>query len=222
MFHALGSALAGFATPAAAIVLFTVLVRLLMHPLTRASVRAEKAKSALAPQVEKLRKKHGKDTAKLAEATMKLYKDEGTSLFAGFLPMLVQAPFFMIMYRLVTTPNPLLDGTLFGAPLGTRWYGSYQHTPVFLGVCALIALVACGTFRWQAKMAEKNGTPQVPLARVLRFLPFGTVLMAAVLPLAAGVYLLTTTSWTLMERAWLHRAAAHPPRAGAGARTRTT
>ncbi|WNV82841.1 YidC/Oxa1 family membrane protein insertase [Umezawaea sp. Da 62-37] len=157
MFHALGSALAGFATPVAAIVLFTMLVRLLVHPLTRASVRAEKAKSALAPQVEKLRKKHGKDSAKLAEATMELYKDSGTSLFAGFLPMLAQAPFFMIMYRLVTTPNPLLDGTLFGAPLGTRWYGSYQHTPVFLGVCALIALVAYGTFRWQAMTAERNG-----------------------------------------------------------------
>jgi YidC/Oxa1 family membrane protein insertase len=222
LFYDLGSALAGLTTPVAAIILFTAAVRLLMHPLTRASVRAEKAKSALAPEVRKLQEKHGKDPKKLQEATMKLYQDSGTSVFAGCLPMLVQAPFFMVMYRLVTTPSPLLDDTLFGAPLGTAWFGAYLHTPVFLVLCAVIAVVAYGTVRWQAMMAERNGTPQVPFAKLLRFLPFGTVFMAAVLPLAAGIYLLTTTTWTLLERAWLHRAAALPPRAGAATRTRTT
>jgi YidC/Oxa1 family membrane protein insertase len=222
LFYALGSTLAGLVPPVAAIVLLTLAVRLLMHPLTRASVRAEKAKTALAPQVRKLQEKHGKDVVKLQEATMKLYRDSGTSLFAGFLPMFAQIPFFMVMYRLVTTPNPLLDATLLGAPLGTGWLGTLRHTPVFLGLFAALALVAYGTFRWQAAQAERNGTPQSPLTRVLRFLPFGTVLVAAVLPLAAGIYLLTTTSWTLLERAWLHRAAAHPPRAGAAGRTRTT
>jgi YidC/Oxa1 family membrane protein insertase len=222
LIYSLGSALAAFVTPAAAIVLLTILVRLLMHPLTRSAVRAEKAKTALAPEVRELAKKHGKDVVKLQEATMKLYRDSGTSLFAGFLPMLVQVPFFMVVYRLVTTPNPLLDSTLLGAPLGTGWLATQQHTPVFLGLFAAIALVAYGTFRWQAAMAERNGVPQTPLTRVLRYLPFGTVLMAAVLPLAAGIYLLTTTGWTLCERAWLHRAAALPPRAGAGARSRTT
>lgn len=222
MFYSLGSALAGFVPPAAAIVLFTLAVRLLLHPLTRSAVRAEKAKTALAPEVRKLQEKHGKDVVKLQEATMKLYQDSGTSLFAGFLPMLAQAPFLMVVYRLVTTPNPLLDGTVLGAPLGTGWLATQQHTPVFLGLFALLALVAYGSTRWSALMAERNGVPQTTLTRVLRYLPFGTVLMAAVLPLAAGVYLLTTTSWTLLERAWLHRAAARPPRAGVAARTRTT
>lgn len=222
MFHALGSALAGLVTPAAAIVLFTAFVRLLMHPLTRAAVRAEKAKTALAPRVRELQEKHGKDVVKLQEATMKLYRDSGTSLFAGFLPMFAQIPFFMVVYRLVTTPSPLLDSTLLGAPLATGWLGGFGHTPVFAGLFAALALVAFGTVRWSAALAERNGVPRTPLTRVLRYLPFGTVLVAAVLPLAAGIYLLTTTTWTLLERAWLHRAAARPPRAGAGARSRTT
>ncbi|MCS7476151.1 YidC/Oxa1 family membrane protein insertase [Umezawaea endophytica] len=222
MFYSLGSALAGFVAPAAAIVLFTILIRLLTHPLTRSAVRAEKARNALAPEVRKLQEKHGKDVVKLQEATMKLYQDSGTSMFAGFLPMFAQIPFFMVVYRLVTTPNPLLDSTFLGAPLGTGWLTGFGHTPVFLGLFAALALVALGSVRWSAMMAERNGVPQTPLTRVLRYLPFGTVLMAAVLPLAAGIYLLTTTTWTLIERAWLHRAAARPPRAGAGARSRTT
>jgi YidC/Oxa1 family membrane protein insertase len=44
------------------------------------------------------------------------------------------------------------------------------------------------------------------MAVLTRFMPFGTVLMAAVLPLAAGLYLLTTTAWTVTERTVLRRA----------------
>ncbi|NUT95214.1 MAG: YidC/Oxa1 family membrane protein insertase [Saccharothrix sp.] len=210
MFHALGSALAGFATPALAIVLFTALVRLLMHPLARAAVRGEKARSALAPQARALQAKYGKDPVKLHEHTMKLYKDNGTSLFAGCLPALVQVPFFMVMYRLVTTPNPLLDGTLFGTPLGTHWFGEFGHNPVFLALFAALTAIAFATSRWQAMVAARSDAPQVPFAKVLRLLPFGTVFIAAVLPLAAGVYLLTTTAWTLAERAYLYRAVKEP------------
>ncbi|MEU7531172.1 membrane protein insertase YidC [Saccharothrix sp. NPDC042600] len=210
MFHALGSALAGFATPALAIVLFTAVVRLLVHPLSRAAVRGEKARAALAPQLRDLQAEHGKDPVKLQEQTLKLYKDNGTSLFAGCLPALVQVPFFMVMYRLVTTPNPLLDGTLLGAPLGAHWFGVFDHNAVFLGLFAALTAIAFATSRWQAAVAARGGAAQPPFAKVLRLLPFGTVLIAAVLPLAAGVYLLTTTAWTLAERAFLHRTVRGP------------
>ena len=222
MFHALGSALAAFATPALAIVAFTVAVRLLVHPLSRAAVRGEKARAALAPEVRELTEKYGKDRVELQEKTLELYRSNGTSMLAGCLPALVQAPFFMVMYRLVTTPSPLLDGTLLGVPLGTSWFGSWTHTPVFLALFAVLAAVAFATSRWQAALARRTGGPQPPFARLLRLLSFGTVPIAAVLPLAAGIYLVTTTTWTLLERAFLHRAVQLPPRAGTGARTRRT
>ncbi|MBB5957627.1 YidC/Oxa1 family membrane protein insertase [Saccharothrix tamanrassetensis] len=221
MFHALGSALAGAATPALAIVLFTAAVRLLMHPLSRAAVRGEKARAALAPDLRALQQKFGKDQRKIQEKTLELYRQNGTSLFAGCLPALVQVPFFMVMYRLVTTPNPLLDGTLFGTPLGTHWFGVFDHGAVFLALFAALTAVAFATSRWQAWVATRSDAPQPPFAKVLRLLPFGTVAIAAVLPLAAGVYLLTTTTWTLIERAFLYRAVRLPPRAGTSARTRT-
>lgn len=220
MFHALGSALAGIATPALAIVLFTAAVRLLLHPLSRAAVRGEKARAALAPELRALRDEHGGDPRELQEKTLELYRDNGTSLFAGCLPALAQAPFFMVMYQLVTTPNPLLEGALLGTPLGARWLGAPGLDPVFLALFAALTAVAFATSRWQAAVAARSGAPQPPFAALLRLLPFGTVPVAAVLPLAAGVYLLTTTSWTLVERALLYRAVQLPPRAGTSARTR--
>ncbi|MEU4743241.1 membrane protein insertase YidC [Actinosynnema sp. NPDC023658] len=222
MFHALGSALAAFAPPALAIFAFTVAVRLLLHPLSRAAVRGEKARAALAPEVRALTEKYGEDRVRLQEKTLELYRSRGTSMLAGCLPALVQAPFFMLVYRLVTTPNPLLDGTLLGVPLGAHWFGTWAHTPVFAALFAVLAGVAFATSRWQASVAARNGGPQPPFAKLLRLLPFGTVLVAAVLPLAAGIYLVTTTTWTLLERAFLDRAVQPPPRAGTSARGRTT
>ena len=212
------TALADLTTPVGSIVLFTALVRLLVHPLTRAAVRGEKARMVLAPQARKLAERYKKDPAKLQEKTLALYKENGTSMFAGILPMLVQAPVFMVMYQLFTTPRPLLDHTVFGTALGAHLTAS----PMFIGLLAALAVVAYGTFRWQAGFARRSGAPTTGLTRVLRFLPFGTVLVGAILPLAGGIYLLVTTSWTLLERAWLHRAAEPQPRAGGSARTRTT
>ncbi|MEU4802797.1 membrane protein insertase YidC [Actinosynnema sp. NPDC023587] len=221
MFYDLGSALAGVTTPALAIVAFTALVRLLMHPLSRAAVRGEKARAALAPEVRALQEKYGKDPRVLQQKSVELYRENGTSMFAGCLPALVQAPFFMVMYRLVSTPNPLLDGTVFGTSLGAHWFGVFEHHAVFLTLFAVLTAVAFATSRWQAALAARTGGPQPPFAKVLRLLPFGTVVVAAVLPLAAGIYLLTTTTWTLLERACLHRAIRLPSRAGTSARART-
>ena len=68
-------------------------------------------------------------------------------MLAGCLPALVQVPFFMVMYRLVTTPNPLLDGTLLGVPLGTHWFGVWAHTPVF---AALFAPTLAAWYGWNS------------------------------------------------------------------------
>ncbi|WP_425424561.1 hypothetical protein [Streptomyces katrae] len=55
------------------------------------------------------------------------------------------------------------------------------------------------------------------LGGVLPLLSFGTLITAAVVPLAAGLYLLTTTAWSVAERAWLQRRAARPTAGGAAA-----
>lgn len=191
--------LAGATGVALAIVLFTMSVRLMLHPLTRMAVRGEKARAALAPQVKKLREKHKHNPERLRRETLALYQKSGTSAFAGCLPTLLQIPFFTVMYRLFSsatlqgTPNDLLSRTLFGAPLGSHFLTS--GSVVFVGLFALLLVV--GWF--SARMVP----PESP--RFLRLLPFGTSLAVGVLPLAASIYLATTTTWTVVERFYLRR-----------------
>lgn len=204
--HDAVSAIAQLLPTALAIVLFTVCVRLALHPLARAAAVGEKARMRLAPQVAELNRKHKGKPEKLQAALSELYRAEKASPFAGCLPMLIQIPFFSVMYRLFTTPNDLLGHTVLGVPLGLH-VGSV-HGPaqlaVFGALYAALAAVGYLTFRRARRSAAAATTP-TPGGALLPYLSFGTVLFAALVPLAAGLYLLTTTAWTAAERAWLHR-----------------
>ncbi|GAA1404403.1 membrane protein insertase YidC [Kitasatospora putterlickiae] len=219
--HDVVAALAHVVPTALAIVLFTVCVRLALHPLARAAARGEKSRARLAPRVAELNRRHKGRPEKLQAALAELYREEKASPFAGCLPMLVQIPFFSVMYRLFTTPNDLLGHTLFGAPLGlhvgqARGAGQWAVFAVLYAGLAAVAYVGFRRARRaQAEQAAKaDGTPPQPGLAVLPYLSFGTVLFAALVPLAAGVYLLTTTAWSAAERAWLYRDGAPEPAGG--------
>ncbi len=195
-----------FAT-ALAIVLFTVSVRLLLHPFARAAARGERARAVLMPEIRKLQEKHSGNRDRLAAEMTKLQQETGTSMFVGCLPMFAQIPFFMVMYRLFSTatidggPNSLLGATFLGTPLGAH---GLAGGPLVFVIAAGLAVVAWFSVRWQDRHRD-TAAAEVPGGKLLRFLPYGTVLATLVVPQAAGLYLLTTTAWTAAERAFLRR-----------------
>ncbi|MFD7238155.1 YidC/Oxa1 family membrane protein insertase [Streptomyces syringium] len=210
----------GASATAAAIVLFTLGVRLALHPLARSAARGEGARAELAPELAKLRRKHKNHPERLHKAAGEMYAKAGSSPMAGCLPSMVQLPVFYVMYHLFATGSGgdgLLDHTLLGAPLGGRWAGALGDGGVFgpqglvyLGLFALIAAVATWTYTRSRKAAATMPVPgadQVPgmtgLTKILPLLTFGTLVTAAIVPLAAGLYLATTTAWTAAERAYL-------------------
>jgi YidC/Oxa1 family membrane protein insertase len=191
--------------PAAAIVLGTVAIRLLLLPLVLAAVRGERARAALAPRVAELRTRHARNPERLRAELAELYRETGTSPFAGCLPVLLQAPFFLVTYRLFASPtiggqaNALLHSKLFGVALSAHLLGG-GFPLVFLPLLAALAGLAWLTVRRIRRLAGPDA-PRGPLA----LLPYGTVLTAAVVPLAAVLYLVTSTAWTAVENAVLRR-----------------
>jgi YidC/Oxa1 family membrane protein insertase len=201
----------------AAIIAFTMLVRLALLPLSYFGFRGEGARARLQPQVRELQQRHAGHPQRQQQELAALYRAEGTSMFAGFLPMLLQVPFFSLMYRLFVSrsvggsPNTLLTHRLLGAPLGSHWLagaGAFSaHGAVFAILFALLAVVAGLAVRSarRGSMAAETGPGGRAVGVASRVMPFASVVMAAVLPLAAGLYLLTTAAWTLAERAVLRR-----------------
>jgi YidC/Oxa1 family membrane protein insertase len=196
----------GAASATAAIVALVVVIRTLLIPLGYAQVRAEQTRSRLAPAVREIQRKHRKDPERLRRELAALYAREQTTPLAGCLPALAQAPVFTVLYGLFLVPeidgrsNGLLGQTLAGAPLGAQLADvlTEPQVLVFATLFALLGLVA-----W----ATRRITPAVeaPGAALVRLLPFGTLVVAAFVPLAAGIYLLASTAWTVGERVTLRR-----------------
>ena len=276
------SALTGVLTPVlgglaavAGIIAFTMAVRLLIMPLSYRAMRGQAAQARLAPQLVALRQRYGKQPERLQREMTALYKREGTSMFAGFLPILVQWPFLSVMYLLFRSPhiaggsNKLLTHDLLGVPLGSHWLGGAgivsAQGAVFLGVFALLAGLAWLSARLArrqmlvpalaapvpAQASAKNpaktptktsakkptrtpvkkpagtptpartkpsaqaagqGTAGPPQATgavgvISKVLPYVTIVIAAFAPLAGGIYLITSTGWSLAERRFLMRSA---------------
>ncbi|MFD6416886.1 YidC/Oxa1 family membrane protein insertase [Streptomyces sp. NPDC060194] len=210
---------------AAAIVLFTMCVRLAIHPLSRAAARGQKAKARLAPQIAALRKKHGKDPQKLQKAIMALHAEEKVSPAAGCLPSLLQAPAFLLMYHLFSNrqiggePNTLLGHELLAAPLGGRWHDALADGgpfgPAGLVYLALFAIVlAVATFNYrrtktQLATVPSGAAPAAPgmasMTRIMPFMSFLTLLTVVAVPLAAALYVVTSAAWSAAERYFLYR-----------------
>ncbi|NNN37667.1 YidC/Oxa1 family membrane protein insertase [Streptomyces sp. S3(2020)] len=215
--------LLGASAAAGAIVLFTALVRLLVHPLSRAAARGQKARTELQPKIAELRRKHAKNPEKLQKAVLALHAEEKVSPLSGCLPSLCQMPAFFLLYHLFSnTTNPLLTHELFAAPLGNRWAdalgdgGAFGGAGlVYVGLFALVACVAVFNFRRTRRMMAAN--PAVPvvdgqpvpgmgaMSKVMPFMSFFTLFTVAVVPLAAALYVVTSTTWSAVERAALYR-----------------
>jgi YidC/Oxa1 family membrane protein insertase len=257
--------LLGGLAAAAAIVLFTMAVRLLILPLSYRAMRGLAAQARIAPRAQALRRQHAGQPERLQRELTELYKSEGTGTFAGCLPLLLQWPFLSVMYVLFRSAkvggvrNALLGHDLFGAPLGSHWLGGAgplsTQGAVFAGLFLLLAGIGWLSARVARRIAPAEGSPghgspghgspdhgslrarspesvrsthrsgPQPSARpdgwaagpaasaaeaVARLAPFVTVAVAAFVPLAAGLYLVTSAAWTLAERTLLPRAGHHP------------
>jgi len=278
--------LAGGLATAAAIVGFTMAIRLLLLPLSYRAMRGMAAQARMAPLVQALQKKHAGQPDRLQRELAALYRSEGTSMFAGCLPALAQWPVLSVVYllfrspRIAGAPNTLLTHGLFGAPLGSHWLGGAgplsAQGVVFAGLFLLLAGVGWLSSRIARRISAPAASPGAPTtspgtpadgprtpattpsapgtpaagpastrapapagsppagsppagsppggaaasvpAALARALPYLTVAVAAFVPLAAGLYLLTTTAWTLAERVLVQRALAAGPAGDRGER----
>ena len=196
--YILVSWLAPLTGTAGAIVAFVLIIRLCLHPLARIQIRGEKARAEIMPKLKDIQDKHRGNPERLNQELATFYGGEGKGMFAGCLPMLIQLPIFSVMYRLFLSPtvgghpNQLLTHTLLGTPLSTVFLTSPSIAAV--GLFLLMAAVAT----WSA--LRMTGGP-----KLLRAVPYASVVFAMFVPLAAGIYLLTTTTWTAFERALLLR-----------------
>lgn len=134
-----------------AIILFTILTRLLILPLTIKQLQSSRKMQALQPAMAELRRKFGKDQQRLTEEMTKLYRDHKVNPAGSCLPILIQLPIFLgvwqAVYRLLTQ-NGATSEIFLGVNLGlAAWQNSqfsgiqYLILPVLSVLLQLLASV---------------------------------------------------------------------------------
>ena len=134
------------------IIVFTILVRTAMVPLTVKQSRQMKAMAVLQPKLKDIQKKHGSDKQRVSQETMRLYKEQGVNPLGCLGPLVIQMPIFFGLFwslrgTLPSTPERLAD-------LGGQLY---SWLPLVHGVVPLN-----GTFLWM-NLAEYASQDRLPI-----------------------------------------------------------
>lgn len=182
-----------------AIILLTILVKVLLLPLTQKSFGQMQRMSALKPQMDEVREKYGKDKARLNQEMMNLYKREKVNPLGGCLPMLLQMPIWIALYRTIYS-----SAELYQAPMGLWIQDLSAPDPFFV-----MPLLLGGLMFLQQKMTP-TATDSQQAKMMLYIMPVMFTVFMLFLPAGLNLYILVNTLLSLVQQYYLKRKFAPP------------
>lgn len=176
-----------------AIILLTIIIRVVLHPLSRVSLKSMKRMQALAPQMAVLRRKHKDDSKQANIEVMNLMRSEGVNPLGGCLPMLIQFPVLIALFNLLRPGRGFLEGeTFLGIPLSIiPSFEKISHDPILLIFPVLVGV----TTYFQSRLSMTD--PQQ--ARLFIFMPFFIAYTAILFPIGMSMYWIVSTLTYILE-----------------------
>lgn len=202
-----------------AIIFMTVIIKLVLLPLSKQSIKSQKALQDLQPKIDELKKKYANNKEELGKAMMQLYKQEKVNPFSSCLPLLIQLPFLWAVFKVFS--NGLSNDTINN--VYSFIYNPGTINPVSFGLVDLsqrnivLAVLAGAAQFWQAKMmVTKRSEVRAPGAKdenmlaamnkqMLYMMPILTVVIGMTFPGGLALYWLVTTLLTALQQLYLFK-----------------
>ena len=187
------------------IILLTVLIKLLLAPLTHKSFVSMKQMSKLQPQMEKLKERYGSDKEKLNKEIMELYRRNGVNPLGGCLPMVLQFPVFIGLYNALSTPIELRHAPFLWIKDLSR--PDWESLPLAVGgwqfgIPVLTILMGASMFI-QQWMTPSAGDPNQ--RKIMMLMPLIFTFMFVSFPAGLTVYWLVNNILTIGQQYWINR-----------------
>ena len=187
------------------IIILTVLIKLLMAPLTHKSFVSMKQMQKLQPQMEKLKEKYGNDKEKLNKEIMELYRRNGVNPLGGCLPMVLQFPVFIGLYNALSTPIELRHAPFLWIKDLSR--PDWESLPFAIGgwhfgIPVLTILMGASMFI-QQWMTPTAGDPNQ--RKIMLLMPLMFTFMFVSFPAGLTVYWLVNNLLTIVQQYWINR-----------------
>lgn len=202
-----------------AIIIITIVIKLVLHPLSVKSIKSQKALQDLQPKMDELKKKYKDNPQEMTKATMNLYKEQKISPFSSCLPILIQLPFLIAVYQVfrqgLTNTQSLDILYPFVANPGSL-------NPIAFGFLDLskpqwiLAVLAGAAQYWVSKMLMSKKQPNVKSAKdegmtammnkqMMYFMPLITVFIGISLPGGLTLYWFVTTLLTGIQQLYIFK-----------------
>ena len=161
------------------LIIFSILVKLIVYPLTKRSYQSTQAMQAIQPEINNLREKYKNNPTKLNQATMELYKKKGVNPLGTCFPMLLQMPLLFALFTVFRSTIELrgepfvfwikdlsAPDVIFYLPFKVPLYGDY--------VCALPILMALSMYAQQKMMQPTAAAgPQAEQQKMMQYFMMG-------------------------------------------------
>jgi YidC/Oxa1 family membrane protein insertase len=181
-----------------AIVLLTILVKGLTIPFTTKSMRSMKAMAVLAPQMKALQEKYKDDRQRLQMETMALYKQHGANPLSGCLPILLQMPIWLALYRMLYS-----TGELYLQPFIPGWIDDLTTSDPFY----VLPIVLMVTMFLQARLTPMSPDPSQKMQQnMMKYgLPLMFGVMAFFFPAGLTLYIFTNTILSALHSIYMNK-----------------
>jgi YidC/Oxa1 family membrane protein insertase len=212
---------------ALSIIGLTIVIRALLIPLFVKQIKSSRNMQLLQPKVKELQKKYGHDRERLAQETMNLYRETKTNPFSSCLPLIVQMPIFIGLFRLIDQASKngsgrglltdvqarqLRDAELFGGKISSTFLKSDGNLTVQLIAAALVLAMTATTFLTQRQLMSKNMPADAlsgPYAQQQKLLLYVLPVVFAVggiaFPIGVLLYWTTSNLWTMGQQFYVIR-----------------
>jgi YidC/Oxa1 family membrane protein insertase len=175
-----------------AIIALTVIVRIILFPLTYKQFKSAQAMQALQPHLKDLQRKHKGDKQRLQQETMRLYQENKVNPFASCLPMLLQLPVFICLYYAIKRSPELMHA-------GFMWMTLGKPDPYYV---LLIIYVVSQLVSTELMLSPQTDRQQKML---MRLMPLFFVFILRSFPSGLFIYWITTNIWTVGQQLIIRR-----------------
>lgn len=182
-----------------AIIILTLLVRLVLYPLFYKSLKQQQVLKKIQPHIQGIQTKHKDDREAQGKALMALYKEHGVNPLMSLALVFVQLPVLIALYQVFRSPPPALTQSFLGLI-------SLHERSIILVVIAALLQYALGIM----SMKDSVAGPAAQTAR--HMVVIGPVITVAVLwslPAAVGLYWITTTLFSIVQQMHVERKMIH-------------
>ncbi len=176
-----------------AIILLTILVKVVFHPITQKSLVSMKQMAAMQPKVEAIRKKWADNKEKMNKELMDLYKQTGINPLGGCMPMLLQMPVFIALFNVLYITIDLKDAPFFLWITDLSAKDPYYILPVIMGATMIIQ-----------QMTQPN-TMDPMQAKIMLFMPVIYTFFFLSFPSGLVLYWLVNNILSIAQQYWINK-----------------